>query len=98
MPTISLFSAVAFVYILESETTGRFQVGSTENLERRIGEHQRGKDRASGGRGPRKLVYQGQFEILAEARRRELEIKRWQSSRLTRCQRLRCIALNKPLC
>jgi putative endonuclease len=75
---------MAFVYILQSETTGRFYVGSTNNLERRVGEHHRGKDLATRGHGPWKLVYQEQFEILADARRREYEIKQWKSSKLIR--------------
>jgi putative endonuclease len=75
---------MAFVYILQSESTGRFYVGSTDNLERRISEHHRGKDLATRGRGPWKLVYQEQFEILADARRREYEIKQWKSAKLIR--------------
>jgi putative endonuclease len=75
---------MAFVYILQSESTGRFYVGSTDDLEKRISEHRRGKDLATRGRGPWKLVYQEQFEILADARRREYEIKQWKSAKLIR--------------
>jgi len=73
---------MAFVYILQSETSERFYVGSTDDLRRRISEHLRGHTLATRGRGPWKLVYTEQLESLLEARRRELEIKRWKSAKL----------------
>jgi putative endonuclease len=70
------------VYILQSETTGRFYIGSTDDLDRRQSEHQRGQTPSTRGRGPWKLVYQEEFPTLLEAHRRELEIKRWKSAKL----------------
>jgi putative endonuclease len=72
------------VYILQSETTQRFYVGSTNDSERRLAEHVRGHCAATRGRGPWRLVYKEEFYLLAEARRRELEIKRWKSAKLIR--------------
>jgi predicted GIY-YIG superfamily endonuclease len=37
---------------------------------------------ATRGRGPWELVYKEEFQELADARRRELEIKRWKSSKM----------------
>jgi putative endonuclease len=73
---------MAFVYILQSETTRRFYVGSTNDLTRRQAEHTRGHSLATRGRGPWKLVYQEQRESLLDARSRELEIKHWKSSKM----------------
>jgi len=73
---------VATLYILQSKKTYRFYVGSTNNLIRRMSEHQRGHNLATRGRGPWELVYQEQFNSLADARRREIEIKRWKSARM----------------
>jgi putative endonuclease len=73
---------MATVYILQSKTTHRFYVGSTNDFARRMEEHQRGHSLATRARGPWELVYREQFETLVEARRRELEIKRWKSSRM----------------
>ena len=73
---------MAFVYILESETTGRFYVGSTDDLERRLSEHLRGHSPATRARGAWKLVYKEQCESLLEARRRELQVKRWKSAKM----------------
>jgi putative endonuclease len=75
---------MGFVYILQSESTGRFYVGSTDDLERRISEHLRGHSPATRGRGPWKLVYNEELPTLFEARRRELEIKKWKSSRMVK--------------
>jgi putative endonuclease len=74
----------AFLYILQSKTSGKFYVGSTDDLERRLSEHERGHTPSTRGRGPWKLVRKEEFASLLEARRRELEIKRWKSSRLIR--------------
>jgi putative endonuclease len=73
---------MVFVYILQSETTGRFNIGSTDDLERRLSEHLRGHSLATRGRGPWKLAYKEEFETLLDARRRELEIKRWKSAKM----------------
>ena len=69
-------------YILRSEASQRFYVGSTDDLFRRLSEHERGHSLATRGRGPWKLVYKEEFPNLQEARRRELEIKRWKSARM----------------
>jgi putative endonuclease len=69
------------VYILQSQSTHQFYVGSTTELPRRLSEHARGHSLATRGRGPWDLVYKEDFENLADARRRELEIKRWKSSK-----------------
>jgi putative endonuclease len=73
-----------FVYLLQSESSRRFYVGSTDNLNRRVAEHQRGKSLATRGRDPWNLVYTEQFDSLADARRREFEIKRWKSAQAIR--------------
>ena len=73
---------MALVYILQSDSTGHFYVGSTDDLERRVSEHLRGHSPATRNRGPWKLVYKEKFTTLLEARRRELEIKKWKSSGL----------------
>jgi putative endonuclease len=75
---------MAFVYILQSESTHRFYIGSTNDLTRRQAEHARGHNLATRGRGPWKLVYKEEYESLLEARRRESEIKRWKSSGMIR--------------
>jgi len=73
---------MAVLYILQSETTRRFCIGASDDLPRRLSEHQRGQTVSTRGRGPWKLVYQEQYESLPAAHRRELEIKSWKSSKM----------------
>jgi len=75
---------MASLYILQSETTGRFYVGSTNDLDRRLSEHARNHTPSTRNRGPWKLVRREEYLTLFEARQREAEIKRWKSSRLIR--------------
>ena len=41
-PTQPIFCSMAWVYILRG-SCGRYYIGSTENLDRRLAEHRRGK-------------------------------------------------------
>jgi len=75
---------MASVYILQSESTDRFYVGSTSDLNRRVSEHARNHTPSTRNRGPWKLVHREDFATLAEAHGRESEIKRWKSARLIR--------------
>ena len=72
---------MAWLYILQSEATDRFHVGSTSNLERRLSEHARGQTRSTRNRGPWRLVYREEFENLTAARGKERQIKTWKSHR-----------------
>ena len=67
-----------FVYILECADKS-FYVGSTNNLERRIKQHNNFKGGAhyTKIRRPVTLVYSEEFITLTDARRRENEIKGW---------------------
>ena len=67
------------VYILQSQTTGKYYVGSTINLDRRLSEHQRHHSPYTRGRGPWQLVYHESHVDLQAARKREREIKGWKS-------------------
>jgi len=66
------------LYILQSLTAGKYYVG-TDDLERRLSEHQRCHSPYTRGRGPRRLVYQEPHADLQAARKREREVKLWKS-------------------
>ncbi|MEF3691892.1 MAG: GIY-YIG nuclease family protein [Candidatus Moraniibacteriota bacterium] len=71
---------MSFVYILQSLKSEKFYIGSTNNLERRIREHQNG----TGGlytklNGPWKLVCLKKFCSIKEARIEEKKIKSYKS-------------------
>jgi putative endonuclease len=63
------------LYILRSETTGRYYVGQTQDLNYRLEYHNANYSPALRNRGPWKLIYQEAFESRAEAVRRERYIK-----------------------
>ncbi len=46
-----------YVYVLQSEFDNKFYIGYTSNLERRINEHQQGKNISTAKRLPLKLIY-----------------------------------------
>ncbi|MFQ5776613.1 MAG: GIY-YIG nuclease family protein [Terriglobia bacterium] len=69
------------VYILQSERTGRYYVGQTSNLPKRLHYHQCGLTRSGRNRGPWRVVYQEEFSTRSEAVRRERQIKKWKSRR-----------------
>jgi putative endonuclease len=68
-----------FVYILESESTGVFYIGHTDNLSRRIIEHNdpdyQGTKYTKLHKGPWNCVYKEEFSTRSEAMRRERQIK-----------------------
>ncbi|MFA4891014.1 MAG: GIY-YIG nuclease family protein [Candidatus Gracilibacteria bacterium] len=70
-----------YVYILQSEKNGRYYVGSTNDLERRFKEHNGRQVRATKYICPLKLVYTEEFVDIIDARRRELQIKKWKSKK-----------------
>jgi putative endonuclease len=67
------------LYVLQSEASGRYYVGSTSDLDRRLEEHRRNHTPSTRGRGPWKLVHLEEFPVLLSARRRERQIKGWKS-------------------
>jgi len=66
-------------YILQSQTTGHFYVGHTENLSRRICENNNNRTASIKNRGPWALFYSEEFDTRSEAARREREVKRMKS-------------------
>lgn len=71
-----------FVYILLCADTSLY-VGSTNNLEKRLHQHNYLKSGAhyTKIRRPVVLKYQETYETLQEARKREAELKRWTRER-----------------
>ncbi len=70
-----------FLYILKNEITNRYYVGSTNNINRRLAEHLRGKIRTTKVLGTYTLVYQEVFETIEEARAREKKLKSYKSKK-----------------
>jgi putative endonuclease len=70
------FMPVFYIYILYSERLNKFYVGSTNDLTRRLDDHNRGKTSFTKTGMPWALRYAESFGTRQEAVKRELEIKR----------------------
>lgn len=64
-----------YVYILKSLKNGKYYIGCTENLKRRLKEHNSGKTKSNQYNRPFELVYREEYASLSEARKREYAIK-----------------------
>ncbi len=68
-----------YLYILRCSDNSLY-CGQTNNLKRRIEEHNFGKLKSAKytkGRRPVKLVYSERYKTIQEAMQREIEIKKW---------------------
>ena len=66
---------MAHVYILKSTITNITYTGSTTDLDRRLGEHNSGKNVFTRRHRPWRVVYKENFAKLKEARVREKYLK-----------------------
>lgn len=64
-----------YVYILRSKRDNRLYIGSTNDLRRRIEEHNSGKSVSTKFRRPLELIYYEAYRSEQDARRREKNLK-----------------------
>jgi putative endonuclease len=64
-----------YVYLLRSEKDEKFYTGSTDDLKRRIAEHEAGYVKSTDNRKPLKLIYYEACLNEADARSRERYLK-----------------------
>jgi len=64
-----------YVYIIQSQTSGRFYIGSTKDLKDRVKGHNSGKTPYTRNKGPWKLVYREEYPTRIDAIKRENAIK-----------------------
>ena len=70
------------VYILQSEQSGRYYVGQTQDVEERLAYHNANYSKALKNRGPWRLVHREAFLTRVEAVRRERQIKAWKDRKM----------------
>jgi len=70
-----------FVYILKSDSAGKYYIGCTNNVERRIIQHNAGYSKATKAGIPWVVKRVEEFPTLAQARQREAQIKRMKSGK-----------------
>ena len=69
-----------YLYILKNKK-GSYYIGTTNNIERRIQEHNNGKSKATKNRGPWNIVYTEKFRTRSQAMKREYYIKSQKSKK-----------------
>jgi putative endonuclease len=70
-----------FVYILQSDSSGKYYIGSTDNIQRRVSQHNAGYSKATKSGVPWVLKRAEEYSTLTEARQREAQIKRMKSKK-----------------
>jgi putative endonuclease len=70
-----------FVYILQSQSTGRYYIGQTKCLEERIKYHNANYSKSLKNRGPWNLIHFEEYPSRSEAVRREAQIKKQKDRR-----------------
>jgi len=73
-----------FLYILQSDKTGKYYVGIAADIDDRVLRHNQNRTHATKGRGPWLLVYFEEHSSRTNAEAREREIKSWKSAKLIR--------------
>jgi putative endonuclease len=73
-----------FVYVIQSEKDGTTYTGFTENIDKRLKEHNAGKTRSIKHKVPFRVVHIEEFETKTEAIKRELRLKNnsWEKEQL----------------
>ena len=65
-----------FVYVILSYKDQTTYIGSTENLEKRLIEHNAGKTKSIKHKVPFELVYYEAYQTKTQARKREIKLKK----------------------
>jgi len=64
-----------YVYVLRSKRNGRFYVGSTKDVKKRLVEHNSGKSKAIRYNRPLELIYTEQYSTRSDVVKRERFLK-----------------------
>ncbi len=73
---------MAYVYILQSQVNFRYYIGSTNNLNRRINEHNSGLSKYTSLTRPFKLVFSQEFKTIQLAKKIESKLKRFKNKQI----------------
>ena len=73
---------MAWVYILQSEKTGRYYIGCSQNVDKRLNEHNSGKTVSLKSHRPMKLVFKKLFPSFLDARRMENKLKKCKNKKI----------------
>lgn len=70
-----------YIYVIQSLSHGNRYIGSTEDVDKRLKEHNLGKCRYTKGRKPWKLIYKEEYHLRGETMKREKFLKSGQGKK-----------------
>lgn len=65
-----------YVYVLKSKKDHNLYIGFTNDLKRRLGDHNKGKVKSTKPRIPFELIYYEAYKSETDARKREIKLKK----------------------
>ena len=65
-----------YTYIIESLTSFHWYIGHSNDIQRRLTEHNSGQNKSTRGKGPWKLIFLKRFDTNLDANRFELKLKK----------------------
>ena len=68
-----------FIYVLQSEQTGQYYIGSAKDVSLRLAQHNAGRTPSTKSYRPWKLIYTEAYDTLSKARQRERKVKSWKN-------------------
>ncbi|MBN3032660.1 MAG: GIY-YIG nuclease family protein [Candidatus Saganbacteria bacterium] len=68
-----------YLYVLKNSKNDKYYIGSTRDLEGRLKAHNSGKVRSTKGLAPLEIAYAESYATNAEARKREIYLKKRKS-------------------
>ncbi len=67
------------VYILKTDSKERYYIGHSEDVEKRLSEHNSAKTKSTKAYVPWKIIYTEEYQTKSEVYKREIEIKSYKS-------------------
>lgn len=73
--TVKIDISMYYTYVIKCQGNGKYYIGHTADIARRLKEHSQGKTRSLKNKGPFVLVHSENYGTKQDAYRRELQIK-----------------------
>ena len=75
-----------YTYIIESITNQRWYIGHTNDIDRRLSEHNSGQNKSTKGKGPWKLIFLRTFDNNLDANKFELKLKKLRNKKFIKTE------------
>ena len=75
-----------YTYIIESITNQRWYIGHTNDIDRRLSEHNSGQNKSTKGKGPWKLIFLKSFDNNLDANKFELKLKKLRNKKFIKTE------------